>query len=275
MNHDDSILWQQTGSIGTLTFNRPGVYNAMNREMILMFRDTLRRIPSQPGLRVLILRGAGKAFISGGDVALFHKEIATVPTSVKALGDALHEGIVALREAPFPVIAAVNGPAAGAGVSVALACDIAIAAENASFNTAYSKIGASPDGGSTWFLPRAIGARKALELILLADTLTAGDALSLGLVNRVVPAERLNAEVAALAERLAAGPTQAYARAKRLISQSFHTPIRAHLDDEIECFRQCTLTADFAEGVAAFVERRPARFSGAEPTPTVTPAVRR
>ena len=258
----ETILFEQQGSIGTMTFNRPAVFNAMNNELILALRDTTASLRSSTTLRVLIVKGAGKAFLAGGDVGQFHKQLDTVADNVKAMGDALHEAIISIRNFPFPVIAQIHGAVAGAGFSLALACDFAIAADNAQFSTAYTKIGVSPDGGSTFFLPRLVGMRKAAELIMLSEAITGTEAAAIGLVNRAVPADQLDTEVQKLAARLANGATQAYARAKRLINQSYMTPIQRHLDDEIAFFAECASTDDFREGVTAFVEKRKPTFTG-------------
>lgn len=251
-------------AIAVMTFNRPAVFNAMNDELIMAFHHHAVALASTPGIRALIVKGAGKAFLAGGDVSYFHaaKDDPNLAARVKQLGDLLHAGVIALREAPFPVIAAIHGACAGAGLSVALACDLAVASDNASFNSAYTRIGTSPDGGSTWFLPRLVGMKKAAELIMLAENIPAAEALAMGLVNRVVPADQLEAAVTALAERLAGGATIAYAHAKRLLNQSSDTPIQAHLDDEIALFARATGTADFKEGVTAFVQKRKPDFTG-------------
>ena len=259
---NDTILFEQRGTIGTLTFNRPAVFNAMNDELILGMRDLTAELMTSTTLRALIIKGAGKAFVAGGDVGLFYQRRDVIADEVKPLGDALHAGIINIRKLPFPVIAQIHGAVAGAGLSVALACDFAIADESASFTTAYSKIGLSPDGGSTFFLPRIVGMKKAAELVMLSDALNAAQALELGLVNKVVAPDQLEAETLKLAERLARGATQAFARAKRLITQSFDTPLAQHLDDEIACFEECARTADFKEGVTAFVEKRKPEFTG-------------
>ena len=258
---NDTILFSQQGSIGTMTFNRPEVYNAMNVELILAMRDVTAEIAASKTLRVLILKGAGKAFLAGGDVGLFYKQRDGMQ-GIKPMGDALHAGIKNIRNMPFPVIAQIQGACAGAGLSVAMAADFAIAAEGAQFNTAYTKIGLSPDGGSTFFLPRYVGMKRALELTMLADMFDASAAASMGIINRAVPAEALEQEVNALAERLSNGATQAFARAKKLINQSFVTPIDKQLDDEMAYFAECALTNDFREGVTAFVEKRKPRFTG-------------
>ena len=258
---NNTILFSQSGSIGTMTFNRPDVYNAMNAELILAMRDVTTEIAASKTLRALILKGAGKAFLAGGDVGLFHKRRDDMG-DIKPMGDALHAGIKNIRNMPFPVIAQIQGACAGAGLSVAMAADFAIASEAAQFNTAYTKIGLSPDGGSTFFLPRYVGMKRAIELTMLADMFDAKAAAAMGIINRAVPAEDLEQEVATLAERLSNGATQAFARAKKLINQSFVTPIDKQLDDEIAYFAECAVTDDFKEGVSAFVEKRKPRFIG-------------
>ena len=262
ISSSDTILFTQQGSIGTLTFNRPEVYNARNAELIHAMRDVTADIVASKTIRAVILKGAGKAFLAGGDVGLFHKQRETLVETVKPLGHALHEGIKNIRNMPFPVIAQIHGACAGAGLSVAMAADFAIAAEGAQFNTAYTKIGLSPDGGSTFFLPRYVGMKRAIELTMLADMFDAKAAAAMGIINRAVPADLLELEVATLAERLSNGATMAYARAKKLINQSFVTPIDKQLDDEIAYFAECAKTADFREGVTAFVEKRKPRFEG-------------
>jgi 2-(1,2-epoxy-1,2-dihydrophenyl)acetyl-CoA isomerase len=251
-------------TIAYLVFNRPDVFNAMNEQLIREFREVALRLESATDIRVLVLKGAGKAFLAGGDVGLFHakKDDPALAATITPMGDCMHDAIIALRNMPFPVIAQIQGACAGAGMSVALACDFLVASERATFNTAYTKIGLSPDGGATWFLPRVLGIRKATELIMLAETIDAPAALSIGMVTKVVPAAQLDEDVFTLANRLANGATVAYANAKRLLNESFETPIRRQMDSEIARFADCTKTADFKEGVTAFVEKRLAKFSG-------------
>ncbi len=267
MNMSDTVLIGRVDGhphIATMTFNRPAVYNAMSDELIHAFRDATLTISAWEGIRALIVSGAGKAFLAGGDVASFHakKDDPTLAETILPLGGALHDGIIAIRNMPFPVIARIQGACAGAGVSVALACDFAIASDEATFNTAYAKIGLSADGGSTFFLARMVGIRRATELLMLTDTLSAADALALGLVNRVVGPEALDAAVMDFATRLSMGATTAFANTKKLLNQSLDTPLRAQLDAEISYFAAASKTHDFKEGVTAFVEKRKPRFTG-------------
>jgi 2-(1,2-epoxy-1,2-dihydrophenyl)acetyl-CoA isomerase len=258
----DKLLFEQAGSIGTLTFNRPDVFNAMNDEIIFALRDVTSELVNSTSLRALIICGAGSAFIAGGDVGYFYERRDTVANEVRASIDALHASIMSIRNMPFPVIARIQGAVAGAGVSLAMACDFAVAADTAHFTTAYSKIGLSPDGGSTYFLPRVVGMKKAAELIMLSDTVNAEAALEMGLVNRVVPLDQLEAETQKLATRLANGATLAFAGAKRLITASTSNNLETQLAAERESFATCAATSDFREGVTAFVEKRKPVFSG-------------
>ncbi|MGH8634756.1 MAG: enoyl-CoA hydratase-related protein, partial [Burkholderiales bacterium] len=212
--------------------------------------------------RAVVLRGAGTAFLAGGDVAFFHAHLARMPDLVREGGAELHHAILALRRAPKPVLASVHGAVAGAGVSLMAAADLAIAAEGTKFTLAYSKLGTSPDGGATHFLPRLLGARRALELMLLSDAFDAQTALRLGLVNWVTSAERLGSDADAIARRLALGPTLAFGEVKRLVDEGHDRPLAAQLDAEVEAFARCAATRDFAEGVTAFVEKRKPNFKG-------------
>jgi len=174
----------------------------------------------------------------------------------------LHEAVVLLANINAPVIASLHGAVAGGSLSLSLACDLAIAADTARFNLAYANIGASCDVSGSWNLPRLVGLRNAMQIALLSETFDAAEALRLGLVNRVVPADRLHEETMALARRLAAGPTQAYGRMKRLMRQSFETDLATQLDAERENFKASTQTDDFKAGISAFLAKRPALFKG-------------
>ena len=259
---NDTVLLTTRDAVAYLTLNRPAQLNALNRDMMIGLRDTLGKIESAPDIRAVVVRGAGKAFMAGGDVAMFHANKDAVAGMFHELGGAFHDSIRILRRMPKPVLASVHGACAGGGLSVMLGCDIAVAADTAQFTLAYSRIGTSPDGGSTHFLPRIVGTRKALELAFLPDVFDAATALALGLVNWVVPADRLEAETDRIAARLAAGPTRAFAHTKRLMNESFDHPMDAQLDREVKAFADCASGHDFKEGVTAFVEKRKPEFDG-------------
>ena len=256
----ESILYAVADGIATVTFNRPQVMNALDTATILEFRAVSERAEQDAQARVVVLRGAGPAFLAGGDVASFKANLATFSRDVVGLAGELHRGVLALRRAPKPVIASVHGAVAGAGMSIMMACDLVIAAEGTKFSMAYSRIATSPDGGASWFLPRLAGYQKAMELLLLAEAVDTTAMLSMGAINRVVAAAELEAATMKLAQRLAAGPATAYAETKALVnSQQKHT-LTQHLDAEAQAFARCSAHADFAEGVTAFVEKRKAVF---------------
>ncbi len=261
-SHGESLIYAVDGAVATITFDRPQVMNALDGATITALRDACERARDDTAVRVIVLRGNGPAFVAGGDVAWFHANLAAMPALVPQMAGALHAAILALRTAPKPVLASVHGAVAGAGMSLLAAADLAIAADDTKFSMAYSRIGASADGGATWFLPRLVGARRALELLLLADRFDAATALQMGLVNRVVAATELAAATAQLAQRLAAGPTLAYAVNKALVNQSFETSLAQQLDAEAAAFARCAVSGDFAAGVTAFVEKSQAEFKG-------------
>ena len=258
----DSVLYSLAEGVATITLNRPEVMNALDAAMMRSLRTACEEAAADLSARTVVLRGAGRAFLAGGDVAMFHANLDRVADLVREGGGELSKAIVALQRAPKPVLASVHGAVAGAGVSLMAAADLAIAAEGTQFTLAYSRIGTSPDGGATWFLPRVLGCRKALELMLLSDPFDAKAALAMGLVNRVTAPEALAAETERLARRLVQGPTAAYAETKRLARQGYERSLTAQLEAEIEAFARCAGTADFAEGVAAFVQKRNPQFRG-------------
>jgi len=257
-----SVLYSVADGIATITLNRPQVMNAINAAMMVQLRAACERAEHDAAARAVVLRGAGPAFLAGGDVAFFHANLSRMPALVREGGAELHHAILALRRAPKPVLASVHGAVAGAGVSLMVAADLAIAAEGTKFTFAYSKIGTSPDGGATHFLPRLVGARRALELMLLSDTFDAQTALRLGIVNWVTGAEQLGSETEAIARRIALGPTLAFGEIKRLVNEGYDRALVAQLDAEVEAFARCAATRDFAEGVTAFVEKRKPNFKG-------------
>lgn len=258
----DEILYAMARGVATITLNRPKVMNALDVAMLSALRVACEEAAGDEAVRAVVLQGAGAAFVAGGDVAMFHANLPRLPALVREGGAELRRAILALRHAPKPVLASVHGAVAGAGVSILAAADLAVAAEGTRFTMAYSNIGASPDGGATVFLPRLIGYRKAMELMLLAEVFDAQAALAMGLVNWITNPESRLAETERLAQRLAQGPTVAFGETKRLAQQGYDRPLVAQLEEEIEAFARCAGTADFVEGVAAFMQKRKPEFRG-------------
>lgn len=257
------VLISVARGVATLTLNRPQVLNAMDGEMMQQLRPAAESLQNDPAVRAVVLRGAGGAFMAGGDVAVFHKHLAELPELIVRWGTEMHLAFIALRRMGKPVLASVHGAVAGAGFSLMCAADLAIAATDTRFTLAYANIGASPDGGSTHFLPRLVGYKKAMELVMLPDRFDAETARSLGLVNWVVPGDKLEEETARIARRLADGPTGAFAQAKRLMNQSYSTSMEKQMEEELLAFSHCARGPDLKEGVSAFVEKRKAVFKGA------------
>lgn len=262
----EPVLLEVTEGVATVTLNRPEVLNALSDDMIAALIAVMARVGADPAVRCVVVRGAGEHFMAGGDVKGFHGRLAETPAERSAhFRDKIHKlhpAIVTMRRMPKPVVASLRGAAAGFGLSLALATDLAIAAEDAYFTLAYCRIGTSPDGGSSYHLPRLVGLRKAMEIALLGDRFDAEAAQRLGIVNWVVPSGELEAETAKLAGRLARGPGRALAETKALLNASFDNALEAQLAMEAESFASCAATRDFAEGVTAFVEKRAAEFQG-------------
>jgi 2-(1,2-epoxy-1,2-dihydrophenyl)acetyl-CoA isomerase len=244
------------GDIGTLTLDRPDAFNAMSPEMIGEMTVAFAWLADRAPLRALIVTGAGKAFCAGGDVTWFRKGVedegVDLPSEVRRGAEALHQTIVDLRRIPYPVIAAINGPAAGAGFSLALACDTRIASSAAFFACAYGRIGASPDGGMTYFLPRVVGPSRALELLLEDPNMSAEDALAERLVSAVVAPEELADAARAKAEKLGAMAPHYVRMAKRLCGVSIENSLTEHLQLERHGIADSMATEDLRNGVAAF-----------------------
>jgi 2-(1,2-epoxy-1,2-dihydrophenyl)acetyl-CoA isomerase len=254
------------GQIGTLTLDRPDSFNAMSPEMILEMTVAFPWLADRSGLRALIVTGSGKAFCAGGDVNTFQQgvqaEDVDLPSEVRRGAEALHQAIVDLRRIPFPVIAAVNGPAAGAGFSLALACDTRIASESAFFACAYGRIGASPDGGMTYFLPRVVGPSRALELLLEDPNMSAQQALAERLVTEVVAPDELVEAARAKAEKLAAKAPYYVRMSKILCGTSVEHTLTEHLQLERHGIADSMATEDLRIGVEAFFGGEKAEFSG-------------
>lgn len=253
------LLLESHGAIRHIRFNRPQALNAIDRSLASAFLDVCRQLADDPEVRVIVLSGNGRGFMAGGDIAQFRDEPASVP---ETLIEPMNQALQLLSRLDAPVLASLHGPVAGAGMSLALACDLAIAADSTRFNFAYLNLGASCDVGASWHLPRLVGLRKALEIALLSQPIGAEEALGLGLVNRVVPAEELESATLALAERLAAAPPKAQGLLKRLLRYSLQNSLETQLQAEKAAFGQCLTSEDFKEAVNAFLEKRPAQFTG-------------
>jgi 2-(1,2-epoxy-1,2-dihydrophenyl)acetyl-CoA isomerase len=256
----------QQGPITILTMNRPDARNALSMDMRSDLCDALHDIEQDDSVRAVVLKGAGDHFMAGGDVKGMAGAFSQSPGEIRKqfmlrIHD-LHPIMFAMRRMPQPIIASVAGAAAGAGVSVALSCDLVVASDTSFFTLAYCHIGTSPDGSSTYQLPRTLGIKRAMEMTLLGDRVPADQARDWGLVNYVVPAAELEAETMKLAQRLAAGPTYVYGQAKHLLYQSIEKEFESQLQAEGEAFARCAAREDFKEGVMAFVEKRQANFTG-------------
>ena len=247
------------GAVATLRFSRPGALNAINVPMAQALLAAVRQLAADASVRAVVLCGAGKGFMAGGDLATLRAN--PVQGAADLLGP-LNEAVQVLATMNAPVIAKVHGVAAGAGLSLMLQADFVIAAEGTRFNLAYINLGTSCDVGASWALPRLVGLRNALEIALMGDTLTASDALRLGLVNRVVPAEHLDTATDTLIERIAQGPTLAYGAMKRLMRASFDRDLDTQLIAETAAFAGCAATEDLRAGIEAFFEKKTPVFEG-------------
>jgi 2-(1,2-epoxy-1,2-dihydrophenyl)acetyl-CoA isomerase len=249
----------------TIELNRPDTLNAWNAQLGADLLAALRRAAEDAAVRAIVVTGAGRAFSSGADLKDFSGGDTTPdgrPDIYRTLTERYHPIMQAIREVPKPVLAAVNGPAVGIGCSLALCCDLIVAAESAYFLLAFVNIGLVPDGGSSLFLPTRVGMARASELSMLGERLPAQKALEWGLINRVVADGSLLEETATLAARLAAGPTRSYAGTKRQLNNWLYSRMGEQLDLEAQIQQEMAGSDDFLEGAMAFVERRQARFSG-------------
>jgi 2-(1,2-epoxy-1,2-dihydrophenyl)acetyl-CoA isomerase len=260
-SHETVDLTVDDGA-GRILLNRPDALNAWNEQFGRDLLDAVETVAGDQAVRAVLITGAGRGFSSGADLKEQRSGDDGVPDLSQRLKEIYHPIIVGLREMPKPVVSAVNGPAVGIGCSLALAADLIVAAESAYFLLAFVNIGLVPDGGSTAFLPARVGLARSAEMMMLGERVPAEQALEWGLVNRVVPDDRLEAEAAELLERLATGPTASYAGSKRLLNRRVYADLEGQLEAEADAQREQGHTKDFIEGVIAFVEKRPANFTG-------------
>ncbi|MGD0452942.1 MAG: enoyl-CoA hydratase-related protein [Solirubrobacteraceae bacterium] len=261
----ESVNLHVADGVATVELNRPQALNAWNAGLGADLLAALRAAAEDDAVRALLITGAGRAFSSGADLRDVSGGDTTPdghPDVYRTLTERYHPIMHAIREVPKPVIAAVNGPAVGIGCSLALCCDLILAGESAYFLLAFVNIGLVPDGGSSLFLPTRVGMARAAELAMLGERLGAARALEWGLINRVVADERLHEEAAALAARLAGGPTRSYAGTKRQLNNWLYARMDEQLELEARIQQEMAGSADFLEGAMAFLEKRPARFSG-------------
>ena len=261
------VTLSKQGAVGIITLNRPEARNALNPAMFKQLGQVIEDC-RDPEMRAVVIAGSGGSFCAGADVKDFVNQLESggpegLHGHLKHLADAFHRDvIIPIRQLAKPVIASIDGVAAGGGLSLALACDIRIASDGARFIMAYAGIGATADGGSTYLLPRIIGSGRAMELYLSDRPISAQRGLDLGLVNQVFPAAELEQSTLEFAAHLAQGPTIAYGRVKALFDSSWDTGLAAQLDSETDDISGITLTADFQEGIKAFAEKRSPRFQG-------------
>ena len=244
------------GRIAFLILNRPEAFNAIDLDMAVRLRHLVGQVDASSAIRVLVIRGAGRAFCGGGDIRHFAANLDDLGPTIRALLTPYHEFLVRLRSMSKLVVASLHGSVAGAGLSLAAMCDLCIAADDTRFTPAYAKLGVSPDGGGTYGLARAVGPRRALQIFLAEDGFSARQAETWGLVNRVVPGDLLADETRRFAERLAATPMEAISNTKRLVLGDCASDLQTQLSDEMESLIRCMSTDAFSQAVRQFVERK-------------------
>ena len=261
MSATQAVLFEKKGAVGEIILNRPEHLNAMNFDLIEGLAQAVEKCRS-PEIRAVVMRGNGRCFSAGGDIKAFHQMIETGKTIPPEMPDRLHEMVEQLRGLEKPVLASIHGAAAGAGTPLALSCDLVIASEEAVFNLAYARIGLTPDGSSTYFVPRHVGMKKAFELFMTLPTLSAKEALEAGLINWVVTASELQERTHFIATQLGNGPTTAFGRLKKLLNASYHNTLHDQLALETRMICDSSTTADFREGIKSFLDKRMPNFVG-------------
>jgi 2-(1,2-epoxy-1,2-dihydrophenyl)acetyl-CoA isomerase len=253
------VLREKHGPVAVIRLNRPDRLNAVNAQMIAELREAIA-LADAADIRSVVFLGNGPCLMAGADLTLFRDCLERASETAADLIDGFHAMLRAIRAIRKPVIVAASGNIAGGGLGFILACDVVVMAENATLLSGYSKLGTSPDAGTTWSLTRAVGARRAFELMCLNEPMAAAEALALDLVNRVVPSARLEEETLTLGRRLAEGAPLAMAHIKGLVETAGILDLESQLDRERAAFVECAATADFREGVTAFFGKRPPRF---------------
>lgn len=261
----ETVKWEQEGGVGRIVLDRPETLNAWNTQLGIDLKAAVEQAAGDASVRAVLVTGAGRGFSSGADLKAGFEDTAEdgMPDIRKRLHELYHPIILGLRTMEKPVVAAVNGPAAGIGLSLALACDLVLAAQSAFFQLAFVNIGLMPDGGSTLFVPARVGKARAFQLALLAERLDADTALGWGLINRVCPDDELMDTANELVERLSKGPTRAYAGAKRALNASIYPRAEEQLELEAEIQHALGRSQDFIEGGVAFMQKRAPEFTGA------------
>lgn len=265
---NESVRLDITDAVATITINRPDSLNAINDDVVTALIEVTGALRDSKDVRCVVLTGAGDHFMAGGDVKRFKRKFEDVDNDdearewFNAILGRIHYVVDNMYNLPMPVVGAVKGAVAGAGFSLMLGCDLVIAREGGIFTLAYCHLGTSPDGGSTWHLPRTLGMKRAMEIALLGDRFGPEQALEWGLINRVVAEADFEAEVDKLAKRLAAGPTYAYGKTKKLLLESSDNDMDTQLGLETESFVNCAMSKDFRKGVTAFVDKQKPDFTG-------------
>jgi 2-(1,2-epoxy-1,2-dihydrophenyl)acetyl-CoA isomerase len=258
----EQITWEVADRVGWVRMTRPDKLNALTSRMAAEILEALDRAAESADVRSVVITGEGRAFSAGQDLTEFREGGLEQFDVAEHLRSGYNRMIAAIVELPKPVIAGVNGVAAGAGLSLACACDLRIASEAATFTQAFVKIGLVPDSGGTWLLPRIVGPARALELSITGELIDAAEALRIGLVGRVVPADRFPKELESYAQALAAGATRAIGVTKRVFAQGASSSLANTLEREASAQAELIRSRDFLEGVRAFLEKRPPRFEG-------------